>query len=692
MQNPRFSKYSAGAKFVQKTRPLTVLARKKGFVYGDVGRLKCGFEVRNSFTLGSDRNDTRLSVGFGGNSISRINRGSKGLSNVIVVLLSLVIVVIIVVNVVLWGYQMNQFDQERLHEDVKILQVATVNSSSPWFPTQSEFTVDVGNRVSGTYLNTQSIDGSYESFTETSVQSAGLNWWNTDYAYRRIVTVVNSGATALNVNYSVSLTLDTASMVLSGKLMSNGNDFRVLYKSGGSWAELNREVDSVNTSSTQVWFETQAQIPANSSDNNYYVYYGNPSAVNPPANKNNVYLWFDDFNRADKPDITTETSYQVKTGGGTWSIENGTLKNVGASGDPNKLIIAALGNATAAVDMLTKIDVTSFAGGDTSRMGLSCCMDTSPSRGSGYCGLFHNDNNSVGLLNDLRSWGSDAAYGWSLNTWYYMRFRVTDPASGLGLVKVWPVGAAEPNTWTLNASFGGGSARSFGEIGFAGSRASDTTYFDDIIVRYIANPEPSTSPAAEESQFTNRFEINSTFPIDLSTYPLSHIQTVEILMRYRSSDSGKNLYLNAYNWTSSTFSDSGFNLTSGQLPTTGWDNYAVNLTNQWNSYVNNNGTMYVKIFDKGSDTNQTVVDVDFAAVRVVANAVSFTFKNDGSYTSHLVALWIDNSTWHQRYEASVYINAGDTISYLRANVDLPEKPYTVKIITERGNTAVFSPD
>ena len=187
-------------------------------------------------------------------------------------------------------------------------------------------------------------------------------------------------------------------------------------------------------------------------------------------------------------------------------------------------------------------------------------------------------------------------------------------------------------------------------------------------------------------------EIEGTFPIDVSAYPLSHIQTVEILVKYRSSDASENWYLEAYNWTSSTFSDLGFNSTSGQLPTTGWDNYAVNLTNQWNSYVNNNGTVRVKIFDKGADTNQTTLDFDFVAARVTANLISFAFKNDGSYTAHLVALWIDNSTWHQRYEISVYVNSGDTVSYLRADVNLPQKPYTVKVITERGNIAVYSPD
>jgi hypothetical protein len=606
----------------------------------------------------------------------------------VVVKLSLVILVIIVVNVVIWAYQMNEFDLERMHEDVKITEAAYVNGSSPWFTAQGEFTVDAGSRVNGTYMDTKSMDGSYESFSESAVRTVGLSWWDMNYAYRRRVTINNNAVSPLIVNYSVSLTIDTASLISSGKLMPSGNDLRVVYESGISSAELDREVDGVNTSTTQVWFETQASIPANSSDSSYYVYYGNPNAGNPPANERNVYLWFDNFNRPNEPDITKEFAYQVETGGGTWSIQNGTLMNVGASGDPNKLIITALGNVTVAVDMLVKIDVASFAGGDTSRMGLSSCMDAD---GSGYCGLFHNDMNSVDLLNDLRSWGSHATYGWSLNTWYYMRFRVTDPSSGLGEVKVWPLGTAEPDAWTLNASFGGGNARNYGEVGFAGSRTSDTTYFDDIVIRYVANPEPSTSQGAEENQFNSRLEIDGAFAIDTSAYPLSRVQTVEILMNYRSSDAGENWYLEAYNWTSSTFSDLGFNSTSGNPPSTGWDNYAVNLTDQWNGYVNSNGTVCVKIFEEGVDANQTTIDVDFIGVRVMTDVASFTFENDGSFTSHLVALWIDNSTLHQRYDVSIFVNAGDTVSYSSADVNLPEKPYTVKIITERGNVAVYSP-
>jgi len=617
--------------------------------------------------------------------IRRLKREKRGISTVIVVMLSLVLVVIIVGNVVLWSYQMNQFDWERLHEDVTITDVSRVNGSS-WSVAQSEYALNIGSRINGAYTDTQAIDDQSESFRE------GLNWWNTDYDYRRQITIVNNAASALDAGYSICVTMDTATLFSEGKMRPNGRDLRVVYWSGSTWSELDRDAIDVNSASTQVWFKTQASIEASSADSNYYVYYGNPSSGSPPANKSNVYLWFDDFDRANKPDITTETAYSVKTGGGTWEIEHDTLKNAGASGDPNKLIITALGDVSTAVDMLVKIRVTSFAGGDLSRMGLSCCMDTSPSRGSGYCGLFHDDSNSLDLLNDLRSWGTQGTYSWSLDTWYYMRFRVVDPASRVGQVKVWQVGTNEPSTWTVDGSFGSGTARSYGEVGFAGSRTTDITYFDDILIRFIADSEPSTSIGSEESQGNNRLDIDGTFVIDLSTYPLTSITNVEIHMRYRPSDTGEKWYLKAYNWTSSTYSDSGFNSTAGHTPTTGWNYYAVNLTNCWESYVNSNGTVYVKIVDEGADADQTTLDLDFLAIRVTLDGTMFTFENQGSSTSHLISLWVINSTNHQRYDIDVFINSGDVTSNLRGDISLPEKPFMIKVVTERGNVAVFSED
>jgi len=185
-------------------------------------------------------------------------------------------------------------------------------------------------------------------------------------------------------------------------------------------------------------------------------------------------------------------------------------------------------------------------------------------------------------------------------------------------------------------------------------------------------------------------DLNGTFSIGVSTFPLAYVQTVEIQLRYSANDTGEKWYLEAYNWTSSTYSDLGFNSTTGHTPTTGWNYYAVNLTDRWNSYVQNNGTISVKVIDEGADTNQTTIDIDFLGVRTVIDGAKFTFRNEGSLTSRLVSLWMINSTNHQRYDIDLIINSAQTISYTRADISLPSGQCTVKVITERGNTATYS--
>ena len=68
----------------------------------------------------------------------------------------------------------------------------------------------------------------------------------------------------------------------------------------------------------------------------------------------------------------------------------------------------------------------------------------------------------------------------------------------------------------------------------------------------------------------------------------------------------------------------------------------------------------------------------------------YTFINDGSLTVHLVSLWITNSTLHQHYNIDVFVNSGQTKTYLREDITLPAGSYTVKVVTERGNMAVYS--
>ena len=70
----------------------------------------------------------------------------------------------------------------------------------------------------------------------------------------------------------------------------------------------------------------------------------------------------------------------------------------------------------------------------------------------------------------------------------------------------------------------------------------------------------------------------------------------------------------------------------------------------------------------------------------------FTFKNKGPLTTHLVSLWIIDSTIHRRYDIDLIINPGETLSYVRSDIHLPKGQYMVKVVTERGNIAIYSND
>ena len=206
---------------------------------------------------------------------------------------------------------------------------------------------------------------------------------------------------------------------------------------------------------------------------------------------------------------------------------------------------------------------------------------------------------------------------------------------------------------------------------------------DDVYVDLVTVTETS-----DTSSYS--LDLDGVFALDLSTYPLAYIQTVTLQLRYRANDSAENWYLKAYNWTAAAYSDNGFNYTGGQTPTTEWNFYSANLTDEWQSYVNENGILYVKLVDQSSDSIPTSVDIDFLGVIARIDGTQFSFENKASLTVHLVSLWVINSTDHQHYDMNKLVNAAETRDYIRVDIPLPTGSYIIKVVTERGNTAVYS--
>jgi len=83
-------------------------------------------------------------------------------------------------------------------------------------------------------------------------------------------------------------------------------------------------------------------------------------------------------------------------------------------------------------------------------------------------------------------------------------------------------------------------------------------------------------------------------------------------------------------------------------------------------------------------------NVAITNVESTAYGSQYTFENDGGLTVHLVSLWISNSTLHQHYNINVFVNSAETKTYLGEDIPLPTGSYTVKVVTERGNMAVYS--
>jgi len=191
-----------------------------------------------------------------------------------------------------------------------------------------------------------------------------------------------------------------------------------------------------------------------------------------------------------------------------------------------------------------------------------------------------------------------------------------------------------------------------------------------------------------ESPPPRGFDCNGTFSIDTSSFPLAYVDGVEILPSYAVDDIGERWFLMAFNWTSRAYSNSGFNSTSGHMPSIGWNSYAVSLSGMWRSYVSPEGRIIVRIRDQLPDSTRTNVEIDYLAVRAIVKGTVFTFQNQGSRTAHLVSIWVNNATAHMRYETDLFVNSGETYSCTRLDIPLPDGQYTAKVISERGNTAV----
>ncbi|HVP12283.1 MAG TPA: Calx-beta domain-containing protein, partial [Phycisphaerae bacterium] len=109
------------------------------------------------------------------------------------------------------------------------------------------------------------------------------DWWDTGYAWRKKITLTDSGS-GTPAGTVLSFTFDHAALVSANQSQADGDDIRIACWDGANWTELSRVLASAsswNLSSTQILFKAPRALAASGSSDDYYLYYGNPSAAAP---------------------------------------------------------------------------------------------------------------------------------------------------------------------------------------------------------------------------------------------------------------------------------------------------------------------------------------------------------------------------------------------------------------------------
>lgn len=161
-------------------------------------------------------------------------------------------------------------------------------------------------------------------------------WWDADWLRRVQLTITAAAGNTVTSGLCLKLEItgDDAAAI-HGVCQSDGGDLRVLYTLGG-YFELDRRVDVWRSDLIRIYFRAQAAIAAGDSDTDYYLYYYNPHAGDPPADGTVIFDVYDSFDRAA---IGADWIEVWPDGGlhGQWDINTGHLRHYGPAWATNQL-------------------------------------------------------------------------------------------------------------------------------------------------------------------------------------------------------------------------------------------------------------------------------------------------------------------------------------------------------------------
>ncbi|MDK1046094.1 MAG: glycosyltransferase, partial [Anaerolineales bacterium] len=338
---------------------------------------------------------------------------------------------------------------------------------------------------------------------------SAVGWWDTAYGYKQQITVT-AGSTSVPSGYSTLLTFDHAQLVTDGKALSSGDDLRVMFWNGGSFVELDRALDdgsSWDSATTDIWIQTQASIAASGTDTNYWIYYGNSGATGPPANKSNIFLFWDDFESETIGSVPSAWTEVTPTD--DWSVQvdptDGTNKLLRARNVSNNYVFTTSNLGAYNTELQARILSQSAGANDNPSVALSHRYN--PGEPQSY--RARQRTTGVGEFHIWKRSGNctlaSSAFTFPADTWVIQRARATDNGANVDLdFRTWeeatPATFAQMNATDVANACGIGEPvnQAYEKIGIYASESLEDLFFDDVRVRLYVSPEPTTPLSTEE--------------------------------------------------------------------------------------------------------------------------------------------------------------------------------------------------
>ena len=188
-------------------------------------------------------------------------------------------------------------------------------------------------------------------------------WFDENFLYRQVANISNSNSTQLT-DFQVALTIDTASLISSGKMQANCNDIRITDQDGNIlpfWVEEGSA--DCGSSATKIWTKVPSIATSGAS---VFFYYGNQQAVASASSGLTTFDFFDDFNKGQLDNSKWAATGATSFSNGSLNVTTGSVytQNTVAR-QPNQKIEARAqwtSSGTSTFSGLSMADVRGTAG------------------------------------------------------------------------------------------------------------------------------------------------------------------------------------------------------------------------------------------------------------------------------------------------------------------------------------------